>query len=256
MNQSACASQNVQGMKQACNSERVNVGSTERWISTIAGGALLAGGVARLNFKGVLGIAAGAAMFYRGLSGHCALYQALGINTAKRNGATVVPAQKGARVEHSIDIAAPRERLYRQWRVLSNLPKFAPHLESVHEIDPAHSHWIAKTPIGGTVEWDAEIIEDRLGELISWRSLPGSVIDSAGSVRFQTLGENDSTLLTLQLKYNPPGGTATARLAEFFNLGMQEEVEEALLKFKHEMETAQAVALGSPRQGDDAYLRP
>jgi uncharacterized membrane protein len=194
-------------------------------------------------------------LVYRGMSGHCSMYQALGINTAAGRGKkTAVPAQQGARIDHSIRISAPPERLYRQWRVLSNLPRFFPHLESVREVDPAHSHWVASTPVG-QVEWDAEIIEDRLGELISWRSLPGSTLDSAGSVRFQSLGEADNTMLTLELKYNPPGGTVTAQVVEFLGMGMQEQVEEALARFKEEIENEQKSGHGSPRQGDDVYLR-
>jgi uncharacterized membrane protein len=237
-----------------CSHQHVNVGNTERWVSTLAGGSLIAFSAAR-NFRGLVGLAIGAGLVYRGMSGHCSLYQALGMNTAANRGEmTAVPAQQGARIDHSIQIAAPPERLYRQWRVLSNLPRFAPHLESVRESDPAHSHWVANTP-AGNVEWDAEIIEDRLGELISWRSLPGSTLDSAGSVRFQSLGEADNTMLTLELKYNPPGGTLTAQVAEFLGMGMQEKVEEALARFKEEMEREQAASQGSPRQGDDTYLR-
>jgi uncharacterized membrane protein len=240
--------------KSACSYENVNVGNTERWVSALAGGTIIAASAGR-NFRGLLGLAIGAGLVYRGMSGHCSMYQALGINTAAGRGKkTAVPAQQGARIDHSIRISAPPERLYRQWRVLSNLPRFFPHLESVREVDPAHSHWVASTPVG-QVEWDAEIIEDRLGELISWRSLPGSTLDSAGSVRFQSLGEADNTMLTLELKYNPPGGTVTAQVVEFLGMGMQEQVEEALARFKEEIENEQKSGHGSPRQGDDVYLR-
>lgn len=59
----------------------VNVGPNERAASTI-GGALLAGlGVGQGGLCG-LGLAAlGASLLYRGYSGHCAAYSALGINT-------------------------------------------------------------------------------------------------------------------------------------------------------------------------------
>ncbi|HEX4606752.1 MAG TPA: YgaP-like transmembrane domain [Urbifossiella sp.] len=61
----------------------VNLGPAERAASTL-GGALLAG--LGLGQGGLLGLglaAAGAALAYRGYSGHCSAYSALGINTAR-----------------------------------------------------------------------------------------------------------------------------------------------------------------------------
>lgn len=58
----------------------VNVGPAERAASTL-GGALLAGfGLGRADLLGLGLVAAGAALVYRGHSGHCSAYSALGIN--------------------------------------------------------------------------------------------------------------------------------------------------------------------------------
>jgi uncharacterized membrane protein len=214
-----------------------NISELERWLSAGAGVGLVVCGLARRTSLSLVGVATGASLLYRAYTGHCYLYQALGVNTFEgQQGATAVPAQQGARVDASIEVNAPAETLYRFWRVLENLPEVAPHLESVRETNPKLSHWVARTPLGGTVEWDAEILEDRLGELISWRSLPGSVLSSAGSVRFKEVGAGEKTLVTLQLKYDPPGGTVSAKVAELLGLGMQEPVEEALLRFKTTIE--------------------
>jgi uncharacterized membrane protein len=61
----------------------VNVGPEERTASVL-GGAVLAGiGLARGGLCGLLVAAAGGALVYRGVSGHCSGYEATGINTAK-----------------------------------------------------------------------------------------------------------------------------------------------------------------------------
>ncbi|RIK81038.1 MAG: cyclase [Planctomycetota bacterium] len=248
MSEAACATVKNQRQESGSCAKQANVGEAERWLSAIAGGTLIACSAGRTNARGLLGVLAGVALVYRGASGHCAVYEALGISTARRRGrATAVPARQGAKIEHTIRIDAPAEQLYRHWRVLENLPDFAPHLESVRESDPMRSHWVACAPLGGVVEWDAEIIEDRPGELISWRSLPGADLDSAGSVRFQSLAD-DETLLTLTLKYNPPGGTLTAQAAEFLGMGMQPAVEEALERFKRDVEQKYTESFASPRQ--------
>jgi hypothetical protein len=61
----------------------INVGDTERTLSAIAGGGLLLFGLSRLSLTGLLGLAAGGALLYRGLTGHCNIYQALEMTTAE-----------------------------------------------------------------------------------------------------------------------------------------------------------------------------
>lgn len=63
---------------------KVNVGDTERAMSSL-GGAVLAGlGLGRGGISGLLLAGLGAALIYRGATGHCSLYAATGTNTAHR----------------------------------------------------------------------------------------------------------------------------------------------------------------------------
>src|SRR5262245_17516806 len=77
---------------------------------------------------------------------------------------------KGIKVEKSIIVNRPLPEVYKFWRDFSNLPKFMKHLKSVVVMDAKHSHWTMYAPARTTVEWDAEIIEQRNNEFISWRS--------------------------------------------------------------------------------------
>ncbi len=47
------------------------------------------------------------------------------------------------------------------------------------------SHWTTSGVLGGSVEWDADIIEARENELIAWASVESADVDNSGSVRFQ-----------------------------------------------------------------------
>ncbi len=67
----------------AVGSGRVNVGRTERALSSV-GGAVLAGlGTARGGLAGLALAAVGASLIYRGQTGHCSAYAAVGANTAR-----------------------------------------------------------------------------------------------------------------------------------------------------------------------------
>ena len=63
----------------------VNVSSDERIASALAGAALVLGAAARPSVRGLVFGIIGAALIERGLTGHCHLYGALEIDTARAN---------------------------------------------------------------------------------------------------------------------------------------------------------------------------
>ncbi|HZP43915.1 MAG TPA: DUF2892 domain-containing protein [Candidatus Binatia bacterium] len=63
--------------------EHVNVGDAERAASVLGGVALLVYGLARGTLAGSALALLGGALAYRGLGGHCPLYDALGIDTSE-----------------------------------------------------------------------------------------------------------------------------------------------------------------------------
>jgi uncharacterized membrane protein len=62
----------------------VNVGDRERWLSLLSGGLLALYTMRRSPGIVVLLVGAGA-LLYRGLRGHCALYQTMGISTVAQD---------------------------------------------------------------------------------------------------------------------------------------------------------------------------
>ena len=61
---------------------RPNVGTTERWLCGIGGGALMLLGLARRSLLGGLLASLGATVAYRGITGHCPVYERLGVDNA------------------------------------------------------------------------------------------------------------------------------------------------------------------------------
>ena len=216
----------------------VNVADIERWASVVAGGALVLGGLARRSLGG-LGLAAlGGCLVYRGVSGHCHVFQALGIRTGRRthSPAASIPAGHGVRAEVTLTVNRCPEDLYRFWIDFENLPTFMKHLRSVHRIDDKRSHWAADAPLGMNVEWDAEIINQREGEMIAWRSVEASVVDTAGSVHFDKDPNGLGTAVRVNLKYDPPAGKLGATIAKIFGKDPTEMIREDLRRFQEFME--------------------
>jgi uncharacterized membrane protein len=217
----------------------ININDAERVASVIGGGTLIAWGLARRKWDGLLMAAVGGGLMYRGATGHCDVYQALGMNTAKRRGRnTSIPYELGIRIDQSITINKPPAEVYKFWRNLENLPKFMTNLESVREIDNRQSHWVARGP-AGAVEWSAEIINEKENELIGWRSLTGSQVANAGSVHFKPFRDGEGTVVSIELQYEPPGGTLGATLAKLLGRDPDHQIAEDLRRLKQLLETGE-----------------
>ena len=163
-----------------------------------------------------------------------------GFGSSNKKDTGGVSDNAGIKVVKTVTINRPASELYQFWRRLENLPRFMAHLESVTLRAGNVSHWVAKAPAGQTVEWDAEIINEKENELIAWSSLPGSGIPNAGSIRFAPAPGGRGTEVTVRLEYTPPGGSMLGRMAaKFLGEEPQTQVGDDLLRFKAFMETGE-----------------
>lgn len=165
---------------------------------------------------------------------------ALDIYTAQK--LSTMPGQHGGVAQvNTVTISRPPEEVYRFWRDFNNLPRFMDHLESVQVIDDRRSHWVANTRTGATVEWDAEITEDRPNQFIAWRSLDGADVDNWGTVRFDPAPGQRGTEVRVEIEYNPPGGALGAGVAKIMGDAPEQKIKGDLYRFKQVMETGEVV---------------
>jgi uncharacterized membrane protein len=149
--------------------------------------------------------------------------------------------QQGTPVHKSITVNRPAEEVYGFWRQFENLPRFMMHLESVQVTGGRRSHWKAKAPAGKTVEWDAEMTEDRPNELIAWRSVEGADVSNAGVVRFVPAPGGRGTEIHVEMSYDPPAGKLGVLAAKLFGEEPSQQVEGDLRRFKQVMEIGEVV---------------
>ncbi len=144
-------------------------------------------------------------------------------------------------MKKSLVINSSPEELYNFWHDFENLPRFMRHLESVRVTGEGRSHWVATAPGGTTVEWDAEVTEDRPGELIAWRSTEGSDVYNTGSVKFERAPGDRGTIVRVEIDYAPPGGRIGAAVAKLFGEDPQQQIDSDLRRFKQVVETGEVV---------------
>lgn len=227
-----------------------NLSEVERWASIAAGAGLTIYGLSRLKRNGWLLAGLGGLLLRRGITAHCDLYEAVGVNTSADPGDTraALRGPRGVNVLESVTINRPIEDLYRFWRNLENLPQFMRHLESVEKVTDTISHWRAKGPADYIVEWDAEIHNEVPNKLIAWRSLEGADVVSAGSVNFDAAAAGRGTRVTVHMQYSPPGGKVGAAVAKLFGRDAETEIREDLRRFKQLVEAGEVpTTAGQPR---------
>ena len=218
-------------------SERANITDRERVGSATVGAALITYGLKRRDWMGALSALTGAALLYRGATGYCQVSDSVGRNTrAEQDTKEALAGPRGVNVCEAVTIQRSAAELYREWRNLEALPEVMKHLESVREMSDGTSHWAARGPAGKVFEWDAEILQDIPGQLLSWRSLPGADVISAGSVNFDEV-PGGGTRVTVRLQYDPPGGKIGAYVAWLMRQEPSQQIREDLQEWQRRIET-------------------
>jgi uncharacterized membrane protein len=211
--------------------------SIQPWAAILGGGALAVYGLSRKSVGGAALAAVGA-------------FGAIAAARRQPLFPTTIHVQK------TFTIDRPATQLYDFWHNFQNLPRFMKHLKSVTTKDGRTSHWIAQGPMGVPVEWDAELLDERPGEYLVWRSLPGSAIGNRGSVEFRPSTNGSGTEVTVALTYHNPAGKVGSAFAKLLGREPEIQVREDLRRFKSLMEAGEIpTVVGQPSGRRSSLVR-
>jgi uncharacterized membrane protein len=189
---------------------------------------------------------AGAPIAYRGATGHWPGAQP----AARQDLDTAAEAESKPSIQTSFTIDKPRAELYAFWRRLENLPRFMKNLIEVTDLGNGRSHWVGKSALGLKAQWDAEIVEEREGQFLSWRSLPGSMISNAGTVSFEDSPNGRGTIVRVTMEV----GTGLGKVASKLGGATQQEVREDLRRLKELMETGEVATTDGQPHGTRSLI--
>lgn len=209
-----------------------NVSNFERGLSIGIGALLLYSAISRFRktpIRSIFRAAVGTGLVLRGASGNCPVYEAMHVDGTK---------SEAVNIRTTLKVNKPRMEVYSAWRNLGSLPRFMKHLKNVSETNGTRSHWEAKIPEGSpvSISWDAEIVKDEPGTLLSWQSLPGSTVYNAGKIEFHDALGDQGTEIRATIIYRPPAGNIGAGLAKLFNPMFRKIVKEDIMGFKEYIE--------------------
>ena len=168
-----------------------------RFLAGLGGSVLALSGMRVAGKRGALGAAlalSGAGLLARGVTN-----QKFKRLVGMTSGTWEVDLRK------TLYLRVPVEEAFEFWANYRNFPRFMAHVREVRDLGNGRSQWIAAGPAGTSVEWEAEVTRFEPNRLIAWQSVPTSMIETAGVVRFTN--KNGGTRLDIRIGYNPPAGS-------------------------------------------------
>ena len=207
--------------------QQINVSSWERLLSASTGGLILSKSLGR----SLPGTVLGAALAYRGLSGHCHLYDLLNVSTAEEGTPT-----GEVRVLRVVTIDASQEELFEFFR--HEPGRFAAIMTPLAGVEPLGEDRY-RFQIEGpfkTYETVTRVLASEKPRGFNWESESGDV-EHHGSVKLRETAQG--TEVEVEVSYRVPGGHFTSTVARLTGMAPKETLERALRQVKARFETGE-----------------
>lgn len=117
------------------------------------------------------------------------------------------------------------------WRAPDTLPRIFSHFATIAIIDQDTAEWQVEGPLGAQYRWQTRGSVDSLGQL-DWFSLDGADVPNTGQLRFRPAPADRGTEVSLDVRFDPPGGFVGEGMSKLFHIVPREIVLKALYKFR------------------------
>jgi uncharacterized membrane protein len=224
-----------------------NVENADRIVTGAAGIGLAGYGLLR---RGPLGLVLGALGAYL-------LVQSV----RQKRGATV---ESGLEVDESVTIDAPLTEVWTFVRRVEAWPQFMTHVQEITPTGERRHRWRVEGPAGIPTEWESEITSETPNESLSWRAIPGSMVDTEGTLFVENDGSG-GTRVSVRMLYHPPAGALGDAVAKIFRRDPKTEMRENLQALKRRIEdeatgtssgaTTGSASSGRPGKGSGSAMR-
>ena len=154
-------------------------------------------------------------------------------------------------VGKTVTVSRPRSELFAFWRDFQNLPKFMENLVAVDMTGETRAVWRLKAPARQIVDVETHIVQDIDNELIAWRSVDGSKIETEGRVSFRDAPGDRGTHVELILSWVQPGGEIGRLVGKLFRRDPEIQARHELKRFKMLMETGEIATSDRTKQNKE-----
>jgi uncharacterized membrane protein len=201
---------------------------TARLLGGAAGGALMLYGTRRRDALGAALNTVGLGLLLRSL-------------THPKPASLFWPEDRRNTLElHSnLIVQAPIERVFGFWTAFENLPRFLSPVRKVQDRGYGHLHWSVADTNGVALEWEATVTRFLPKRELAWLSVPGSIIENFGRVRFHP-EPGGGTRLDIQMIFGPSRRAAEEDITRLFGPDAKHRWEANLRQMKALIESENA----------------
>ncbi len=139
----------------------------------------------------------------------------------------------------SVVVGRPANELYELWRDPEQFSRVVGHFADVAETDGGRLEWTVHGPRGKDVSWETDVVGEEPGETLRWEAGEDATVPNEGSVRFTPAPGDRGTVVTLSIRFDPPGGSVGNAALERLDVAPEMLVGTALNRFKSLAETGE-----------------
>jgi uncharacterized membrane protein len=136
-------------------------------------------------------------------------------------------ARRRIHLRKTLVIERPVREVFTFCRDFENFPRIIQSLHRITDFQDGRSRWEVVSPGGEILTWDAEVTKYVPNAVIAWRSLPGSVVDCNGLIRFAPAPEG-GTRLQIQIDYDPGITGFADAVRALFDISRQRQLDAEL----------------------------
>jgi len=219
----------------------------ERVISALAGGLAVAWGLSRRGPGARVAAALGSGLVFRGVSGHCHVYQALGIDRAHEPEASS-PRAHGLAPHHvdvlrTLTVQRSPDAVFRFWRQPETFAQAMSHFATHTSLDGGRTRWTVVDPLGREHSWVTEIVAEEPGKALRWQTVANAPLIKNLTLEIRPAPANRGTDMTMHLRLEPPAGAFGRALTKLLGKVPAVIVERALGNAKSLLEAGEVPSL-------------
>lgn len=138
-------------------------------------------------------------------------------------------AKRRVHLRTTLELDRPVHEVFEFCRDFENFPRVIQSLHNITDYQDGRSHWEVMSPRGELLAWDAEVTKYVPNVVIAWRSLPDSVVDCNGLIRFAPT-PSGGTELQIQVDYDPRDTRLSDAIRALFDVSRERQLEADLAR--------------------------
>jgi uncharacterized membrane protein len=159
-------------------------------------------------------------------------------------------ARRRVHLRTSIEIDRPVRDVFEFCRDFENFPRVVQSLHCIVDHQDGRSRWEVMSPSGEILAWNAQVTKYVPNAVIAWRSVPGSIVDCNGLIRFSPLAQG-GTRLQIEVDYDPCHTGLSDAVRALFDSPRTEQLEADLARANFYIESQPPAPALDTEEADD-----